>query len=466
MPTPAQQTDQKLPVVVLVGRTNVGKSTLFNKLIEQNKALVSLIAGTTRSNNEGDVLWRAKYFHLIDTGGQDSFENEPFADEIIAQAESAIEQADIIVMVVDAKVGVLPQEKDLVKHLQKRVKKTGAQLMLVANKADSKKIAANLDHGEWLKLTLGKPIGVSAASGSGIGDFLEIIHKSLRKLKRTPKVKKEIDRQDTIRISLVGKPNVGKSSLFNKLIGQEKVIVSDIAHTTRESFDTDIIYKENDKLQHRITFIDTAGMRRKAKVSGILERGGIGKTIESIESSDMVLLVLDATESISSQDMQIGGLVARRSKSVIIVVNKWDLVEDHSDTIRNKIKTDVYSVFPHLKFAPIIFTSGKTGYRIHDIFPMIVHAMNARKTAIPNPVLHDFIENIQKQHRPSRGKGTRHPRIMGLKQINSNPPIFEIYIKYRTSIHRSYVHFIENRLRENFDFTGVPIIIKMTKMKR
>lgn len=466
MPTLAERTNEHLPNVVLVGRTNVGKSTFFNKLIEQNKAIVSQIAGTTRNNNEGDVLWRAKYFHLIDTGGQDSFENEPFAREIMNQAESAIDIADIVVMVVDAKVGVLPQEKELVRNLQKKLKKTGATLILVANKVDSKKIANSLDNEEWLKLSLGKPMAVSAANGSGIGDFLDVIHTTLRKLKRTPKVKKTVERQDAIRISLVGKPNVGKSSLFNKLIGEEKVIVSDIAHTTRESFDTDIIYKESDKIRHHITFIDTAGMRRKAKVSGILERGGIGKTIESIESSDMVLLILDATESISSQDMQIGGLVARRSKSTIIVVNKWDLVEDHSDTMRNKIKTDIYSVFPHLKFAPIIFTSGKTGYRIHDLFPLIIRAMNARKTAIPNAVLHTFIEEIQKQHRPSRGKGTRHPKIMGLKQINSNPPVFEIYIKYRTSIHRSYIHYIENRLREYFDFTGVPIIIKMTKMKR
>lgn len=466
MPTPAKIKNENLPIVVLVGRANVGKSTLFNTLIEEKKALVSTVAGTTRTNNEGDVLWRGSYFHVIDTGGQDTKENENFSEEILSQAESALKQADIVVMVVDAKTGPLPQERDLARKLQKQTQKLGTKLLLVVNKCDNAKLRASLENQEWLKLALGKPIGVSAANGAGVGDFLDIIHKIIDELPDKTREKEEMDRRDIIRVSLVGKPNVGKSSLFNKLIGQDKVIVSDIAHTTREPFDTLVAYKPDEERSYTIKFVDTAGMRRKAKVSGYLERAGIGKTIQSVEDSDIVLLVLDASEPIASQDLQLGGLIEKRSKSVIIVVNKWDLAEDTSEKKRNEVINGIREVFAHLDFAPIIFTSGKTGYRIHDIFPLIVRVMNARKTEVPGNVLEKFIRDIQKMHRPSRGKGTRHPEIMGMKQLRANPQIFEIFIKHRTSIHRSYLHFIENKLREYFDFTGSPIIIKMTKLKK
>jgi len=465
MPTPGVIEQDNLPVVVLTGRANVGKSTFFNKLVEENKALVSTIAGTTRTNNEADVLWRGKYIHLIDTGGQDTSENEAFDEDIYAQAESALEQADIVVMIVDAKVGMLPQERELARRLQKQVKKTGAELMLIANKVDNTRIERNLADPEWLKLALGEPFPVSAANGRGVGDFLDTVYSKLHSRPVRPKQKKEVDRKETLRISLIGKPNVGKSSLFNKLIGQEKVIVSDIAHTTREPFDTDMVYDHNGKKQH-MTFVDTAGIRRKARVKGFLERGGIRKSIQSIEESDLILLTLDGNDPISSQDLQLGGLIERRSKSVIILINKWDLSEDNSQTRRSEVEKMVRSHFPHLDFAPIMFVSGMTGYRVHDIFPMIMSVAQARKTEIPERVLEKFMDEIQKVHRPSRGKGTRHPKIMGFKQVNSDPPIFDLQIKYRTSIHRSYIHFIENRLRDRFDFTGTPIVIKMTKMRR
>ncbi len=467
MPTPAKIQSNKLPNVVLIGRANVGKSTLFNKLLEEQKAIVSTIAGTTRTNNEGDVLWRSKYFHLIDTGGQDALENERFADEIIAQANTALKEADLVVMIVDARAGILPQEKDLAKKLQKSCKKNGQELMLVANKVDNQKLENGLLSGEWLKLALGTPVPISASSGRGVGDFLDLVFKAVNKRSVRPKKKKEEDRRETVQVSIIGKPNAGKSSLFNKLIGQEKVIVSDVAHTTREPFDTTVTYDDTgSKKKHTINFIDTAGIRRKSKVKGFLEREGIKKTIESIEKSNMILLVLDGNEPISSQDMQLGGLIKKRSKSVIIVINKWDLSEDNSDAQRKKVKEMVRNHFPHLNFAPIIFTSGKTGYRVHDIFPLIVRVMNSRKTDIPDKVLEKFMIDIAKRHLPSRGKGTRQPKILGLRQVHANPPIFEIFIKFRTSIHRSYLNYVENKLREQFDFTGTPIVIKMTKQRR
>lgn len=449
-----------LPTIALIGRANVGKSTFFNALIEEHKALVSNIAGTTRNNNEGIMVWRGKEINVIDTGGVDNDENEFFADEILEQAQRALEKADIIVMLVDAKSTLLPQERDLAKKLKQDYK--DKKIFLLANKSDSKRDRNNFDQ-SYYKLGLGEPVLISAANGNGVGDFLDILYKEFGKLSSRPKKMKE--EVSSIKVSLIGKPNVGKSSIFNKIIGEEKVIVSDIAHTTREPFDTVIEYEDDDNKKTKITFIDTAGIRRKAKVDGFLEKQGIQKSLETIANSDIILLVLDGSEPISSQDMQLGGLIERKSKSVIIIVNKWDLAEDNSDEARNDVKKMVYSHFPHLDFSPILFISGKTGYRTQQIFPAILKVIEARKTIITENALDKFIDKIIKTHKPSRGKGTRQPKVLGLKQINADPPVFTLFIKYRTSLHRSYVNYIENKLREKFNFFGTPIVIKMAKMK-
>ncbi len=277
------------------------------------------------------------------------------------------------------------------------------------------------------------------------------------------KIKKEKD-EPIIKIALIGKPNVGKSSIFNKLIGEEKVIVSAKAHTTREPFDTEMEYEYQGK-KYRLIFIDTAGIRRKNKVSGHLEREGIAKSIQTAQNADIILLVLDASEIISSQDMQLAGLIEKRSKSVLILLNKWDLAEDNSDRVRNETKKLVYAHFPHLDFAPILFISGKTGYRTQQIFPDIIKLHDARQTEIPRYALEKFMKKITTEHQPARGKGIRHPKIVGFRQINTEPPIFELFIKHRTSLHRSYINYIENRLREEFNFYGTPLVIKLTKTK-
>lgn len=464
MSTPATIKLNTLPTVVLVGRVNVGKSTLFNRLTEKNQAIVSGIPGTTRTNNEGLVLWRGKYFRLIDTGGLTFDETIKLETDIIKQSEMAVAEADIIIMVVDAQDGLLPQEKELAKRIRRLANKP---IMLVANKTDSDKIAKNMRVSEWLRLGLGKPFTISAINGRSTGDLLEEILKILKKLKKNPKTK--ILEKEIIQVSLVGKPNVGKSSLFNKLIGQEKVIVSPIAHTTREPHDTLMSYEEKigDKKQiSLINFVDTAGIRRKAKVEGELEQKGIGKSIQALEKSDICLFVIDGKEIISSQDQQLGGFLERRAKSVIILINKWDLSTDNSDRQRNDVKKMIYDEFPHLQFAPIIFVSGKTGYRVHDIFPLITHAWRARHTIIPEDALHAFLKQLIRTHRPARGKGVRQPEIIALRQIASNPPVLNTVIKARTSLHRSYVNFIENTLREQFDFFATPVIIKLSKNKK
>lgn len=213
-------------------------------------------------------------------------------------------------------------------------------------------------------------------------------------------------------------------------------------------------------------FIDTAGIRRKAKVHGKIEREGIFKSIDSLRDSDLILFVLDGSEVISSQDMQLGGLIERRAKSVIILVNKWDLAEDASDTQRNFTKKKIYSYFPHLDFAPIEFVSGLTGVGVHKIFPLIMKVWEARHTRIANRGLENFLEKATKEHRPSRGKGTRHPKLLGMKQLEVAPPVFEVAVKFQTSLHRSYVSYLENKLREEFNFLGTPIVMKLRKIKR
>ncbi len=457
---------ENLPSAVLVGRVNVGKSTIFNRLIEENKALVSEIPGTTRTNNEGIILWRGKQVKLVDTGGLTFTDNVSLEKEILKQSEKAMKSADIVIFVADAQAGVMPQEKELAK----RIRRIGSKpVLFVANKVDSEKIEYNLTEPEWQKLGLGEPVPISAANGRQIGDFLDLLFTTAQKSKRRPKSVKKEDEEKIINVSIIGKPNVGKSSLFNKIIGEEKVIVNPMPHTTREPFDTLLSYNyelggENKKFL--FNFIDTAGIRRKSNVEGQLEKEGIQKSIRIAGDSEIVLFILDASEPISMQDCQLGGLLEKKCRSVIIILNKWDLAEDTSDKFRNNAKRMVYSYFPHLDFAPIIFTSGLTGYRVHDIFPMLVKIWQARQTVIPDNQLENFIKKTVREHLPSRGRGVRHPVLLGMKQVESNPPVFTLFIKARTSLHYSYVSFVKRRLREQFNFLGTPVIIKLSKMKK
>lgn len=460
------QFKKTLPTVALVGRVNVGKSTLFNRLIEDQKAIISDIPGTTRTNNEGLIIWRGEHIRLVDTGGLTFTDNIPFEEEILEQSLSAMKQADVILFVTDAQTGILPQEFELAKQLRK-IQDT--PVLLIANKCDSTKHERNLTEPEWYKLGLGDPFPLSATSGKNTGDLLDKIIDLTADARKKATAKEYTPIHDSFSVALIGKPNVGKSSLFNKIIGEDKVIVSDMAHTTREPHDTEVLYshKAGDEThQYNITFVDTAGIRRKSKVRGKLEREGVYKSIDTIDNADIVLFVLDGTDAISSQDMQLGGLLERHAKSVIILVNKWDLSEDNSDTKRQEVTKMIRSYFPHLDFAPIILVSGKTGYSVHKIFPELIHAWHARQVKIPVKALEAFLKAAMLAHAPSRGKGTRHPKLMGIRQIGDTPPVFEIFVKYRTSVHRSYINFLENRLREQFDFYGVPIIIKLTKMKR
>lgn len=456
MATLAKIVDLDLPVIALVGRVNVGKSTLFNRLTETNKALVSNIPGTTRTRNVGLAIWRGKHVRVVDTGGLTFSQDVPLEEDIIKQTQAALKEADVIIFVTDIKEGLLPQEKELAKLLKS--KKKNCPVIFVANKADSPVDRSLKYERDWLKLGLGEPLAISAENGSGLGELMEEIFSHLKKTLKKPQQLPDIE---PIKVALLGKPNVGKSSLFNKLIGEDRVIVNDMPHTTREPHDT--LVEVDD--QH-ILFIDTAGIRRKAKVSGVLERMGIGKSIETMKRADIVLFLLDTSSPITDQDQQLGGLLRESTKSVIIVVNKWDLSEDNTDSFRNDVKAKILKYFPHIAYAPIVFVSAKTSYRIHQLFPLIKQAWEERHIELSEETCEEFIRYVIKQHLPSRGKGVHHPKILGFRQININPPIFELFIKYKTSLNISYVHYLENRLRERFSFFAAPIIIKLTKTKR
>ncbi len=455
MSSPAKIVDLKLPIVALVGRVNVGKSTLFNRILGKDYAIVSDIPGTTRTRNISPVCWRGNNFLLVDTGGLTFSDDVPLEADIIKQTEQAVKEADVIVLMVDIREGLLPQEKELAKRLRKFQDKT---IILAANKADNPNWRLAAHNAEWRKLGLGEPFPLSAANGSGVGDLLDLIYGHLRKTKRRPK---KIKPAEEIRVAIVGRPNVGKSTLFNCLIGEERVIVNPMAHTTREPHDTLVEYEGR-----LVRFVDTAGIRRKTKVSGELEQAGIAKSIAAIERADIVLLLLDAAAPITDQDQQLAGLLREHTKSVIIVVNKWDVAEANDDHFRNETKELIYSRFPHLDYAPIIFVSALTQYRVHQIFPLLFRAWNERRINIPDETLRDWLERATRRHLPSRGKGVRHPKILGLTQAHNNPPIFELKIKAKTSLNISYAHYLENRLREQFSFFAAPIIIRLSKSKK
>jgi GTP-binding protein len=295
-------------------------------------------------------------------------------------------------------------------------------------------------------------------SGLNVGDLLDAIFQLFHKLKRPPRPAPPVP---AIAVAIMGRPNVGKSSLFNQLIGEERVIVSPTPHTTREPHDT-LVEVAGDHL----LFIDTAGIRRQAKVVGELERGGIAKSIATIKRAEVVLLVLDTTEAVSHQDKELARLLTEHSRSVIIVINKWDRAEDNSDQFRNQVKTRLQAELPHLNWAPVVFTSALTGYRVHQLFPLIKQAAEARRLALSAPALSEWLKRVTAKRLPTRGRGVRHPRLLGLTQVHVNPPIFELKIKAKTSVHISYVHYLENQLRQQFGWFACPLVIKLTKVKR
>jgi GTP-binding protein len=446
-------TSNNLPTVALIGRTNVGKSTLFNRMIEQSKALVSATAGTTRDRNDGECLWRGRTIRVVDTGGLDVNKQDEIEKNILIQSELAMKEADIILFVVDLKNPPLPTDLELASKLWK----TKTPIIVVGNKAEKAAERRRAHQPDWRLRGLPAPIAVSATQGSGVGDLLDLVYEKLTEIGKHPVDYKELN---ATRVAVIGKPNVGKSTLLNALVGTDRFITSSIAHTTREP--NDVLLHIGDK---NYLIYDTAGMRKHAKISkgGGLEKMAVDKNEWVIRQSDVSLLVLDATEPIGTQEKHLAGILGDSGAGVIIIVNKWDLVKDKDTTTINDYKKYLAGELPFITWAPVMFVSALTKQRTSTIFKMIDEVNHNRSIEIDMKELDGFLREALRTHLPSLGKGKNPPKVMGLKQVSTKPPKFDLTLKAQRTdaLHPSYLRFIENRLRVLHDFRGTPINIKV-----
>ena len=458
--------EDKIPLIVLIGRTNVGKSTIFNRLVEKNQAIVSPIENTTRDFNVNIASWRGFDFRLVDTAGimdvlslkkktkKDLSALEQVEQKTQQQAYDFIKKADLLFFVVDSKAGLLAEDKKIANFLKRRAYQD--KTILLVNKVDDYK--QSFAASEFNKLSFDKIINISATTGSGLGDLLDLSINFFKQSKK--KFKKELkpENLEKINLCIIGKPNVGKSSLLNALIGYEKAIVSEMPHTTREPQNTELIYK--DKI---INIIDTAGISRKGKKSKGLEKHGIVKSMQALNKADIVLLVIDINEPISKQDAKLVEEITDLGKSFIIIANKWDLLEERNT---KKWTQEINASFPFIAWAPIIFVSALKKQKTDKIFDLVLRINEARQMEINETALSRFLEKMVKVHRPAKGKGVKHPRVYSLRQTWSKPPRFEIKIGAGEDLHNSYLRFLENRIRENFDFFGTPVKVSVKKKKK
>ena len=426
------------PTVAIVGRPNVGKSTFFNYIVGKRISIVEDEPGVTRDRVYADAQWRGRTFSLIDTGGIEPESEDIILSQMRDQANIAINVADVIIFLTDIKQGVTAADLEIAQMLRVSKKK----IILVCNKADNFGKTSD-DIYEFYNLGLGDPHPVSSVNALGIGDVLDAIYESL------PEQDEEYD-EDTIKVAIIGKPNVGKSSLVNKILGENRVIVSDIAGTTRDAIDSEF---ENEFGKY--VFIDTAGIRRKSKVEEQIEKYSVMRSLLAVERADVCILVIDANEGVTEQDTKIAGEAHEAGKAVIIAVNKWDEYEKDEHTIES-YKKDVYNKLAYLSYAPIIFISAKTGQRVNKLFEMInmVASQNAMRvsTAVLNQVLNEAIAIVQ----PPSDKGKR-LKVYYMTQASTKPPTFVVFVNDKKLFHFSYERYLINQIRKEFTLTGTPV---------
>jgi len=441
------------PVIALVGRTNVGKSTLFNRLIEKRKAITSSIEGTTRDINFGHCHWRDQIVTVIDTAGLDLTSESATDESLRRQAEAAMRKADVVLLMADAKSGVMPQDLALAKRLRKSEKK----VLLVINKADNPGLRRRAEGGEWVRLGLGDVFAVSATNGSGVGDLLDVV---LDEMKRQGLTSKPLPEPD-VRVAIIGRPNVGKSSLLNALAGEERVIVSEVPHTTKEPQDTMLAYAEPDGTIKHILLVDTVGIRKKAKVGHGIEKLGVSLSLTELERADVAFLMVDAAEGIGIQERKLAGLIEKKNVGVLVIVNKWDLAAEHELGTAEEFAEEVAKDMPFYSFAPVTFIAAKTGSKVGRLLRYALDIAYQRKREITDGELDAFLEKLKKKHGAVLGekKGSNRPVVYGIKQIGVKPPTFMIIGKKKETLHPNFMHFIENRLREEFGFEGTPIAV-------
>ena len=435
------------PTVAIVGRPNVGKSTFFNYIVGKRVSIVEDTPGVTRDRVYAEGNWRGRSFTLVDTGGIEPESDDVILSQMREQANLAIAMADVIIFVTDIKQGVTAADHDIALMLKKSKK----PVILVCNKADNYGKLPDEIY-EFYNLGLGEPYRVSAANAIGIGDVLDAIYDNL------PPVNEGEDDDEVIKVAIIGKPNVGKSSLVNKILGENRVIVSNIAGTTRDAIDSEF---ENE--YGKYVFIDTAGIRRKSKVSENLEKYSVMRSLLAVERADVCLLMIDANEGVTEQDTKIAGEAHEAGKGIIIVVNKWDEYEKDNGTLE-QYKKDVYNKLSYISYAPILFISAKTGQRVNKLFEMInsVASQNALRvsTSVLNQVLNEAIAIVQ----PPTDKGKR-LRLFYMTQASTKPPTFVVFVNDKDLFHFSYERYLVNQIRKEFGLVGTPVRIIVREKK-
>jgi GTP-binding protein len=451
------------PIVALVGRPNVGKSTLFNRLVGERMAIVDDTPGTTRDRLFGEAEWNGRVFHVVDTGGIDpthggktplSIGSADFIKEIRQQARVAIDEADAILFVNDGETGVTAPDLEVADILRRSQKKREdgtfwPPIFVVANKTESK--GRRDESSQFYELGLGEPYAVSAVHGTGTGDLLDALVESF-----PPQEAEEED--DSIRIAIVGKPNAGKSSLLNKLVGEERAIVSPIPGTTRDATDTIIEFNGLP-----VTLIDTAGIRKRGKIERGVEQFSVLRAFKAIERADVALLLIDATTGITSQDAHIAGFILDEWKSCVVIVNKWDLVEKDAFTMEEftrKIRADLN----FMDYVPLLFISAKTGQRVDQVLPMALRVQEERLARLTTSKINEVIHKAQDAH-PHPSHAGRQLKMFYGTQVRSDPPTFMIYVNDPKLMHFSYLRYLENQIRAEYGFLGTPIRI-VTKGRR
>lgn len=427
------------PVVAVVGRPNVGKSTFFNKVAGKRIAIIEDTPGVTRDRIYVDADWCGKEFTMIDTGGIEPGSDDTILKQMRSQAELAISMADVIVFIVNVKDGMTAADRDVASILQK----SGKPVVLAANKVDNPG-APPMEIYEFYNLGLGDPWAISSVHGLGVGDLLDEV------VKYFPEDMDDDDDSDIIRVAIVGKPNAGKSSLINKILGEERVIVSDVAGTTRDAIDT--MYERDGK---RYTLIDTAGMRKRGKINENIERYSVSRALNAVDRADVCLIMVDAVEGVTEQDTKIAGYVHEAGKASIIVVNKWDLIEKETNTMKN-FRNSVKEGFNFMMYAPSAFISAKTGLRVDSLFEMMDSAVEQNSKRISTGVLNDVLNEAVAAVQPPSDKGKR-LKIYYVTQADIKPPTFVLFVNSAKLAHYSYIRYIENQFRSRFGFEGTPI---------
>lgn len=458
------------PVVALVGRPNVGKSTLFNRLVEERLAVIDDVPGTTRDRLIAEGEWSGVKYDVVDTGGIDptqissgknkqplSIGSADFIAEIRTQAEIAIREADVVLFVTDAISGVTPADREVAQILRQHQHKIEGELfppiILVVNKADSEARRANV--WQFYELGIGDPYPISALHGTGTGDLLDVLVAAFGNLED------EDEDDQAVRIAILGKPNVGKSSLLNRLVGEERAIVSPIAGTTRDAIDTQILYNGIP-----VVLIDTAGIRRRGKVEPGVEKYSVLRSLRAIERADVGLLVVDATSGITAQDTHIAGFILDAWKSAIVVVNKWDLLVKDSYTMDEYTRT-VRQELNFMDYVPVIYISAKTGKRVDQVLPLALQVQEQRLLHLPTSQLNQILQQSQVIH-PAPSHAGRQLKIYYGTQVRTEPPTFLLYVNDPKLAHFTYLRFLENRIREQHAYLGTPIriVLRARKQKR